>query len=101
MSTPRRITAAHGVIALALLIAGLAVFFIHDYVSTLSPSYSQFKQWASRDEVSDLTITETTIKGTFKPKADGEQARAFRTGRVSDPELVPLLEDHRIEFKGT
>jgi len=96
-----RIPKRYGVMVFALLLCGLSAFFLHGYFSTLSPSYSQFKQWVIQDMVTDLTITETTIKGTFNPKAEPGGPRAFKTGRVHDPELVSLLEDHHIEFKGS
>lgn len=84
-------------IAVALVIVGALLL---DYLRTMTVPYSQFKRWVSQDKILELTITETKITGRLKPDAEGQPSQAFKTGRVDDPDLVNLLEQHHVEFKG-
>jgi cell division protease FtsH len=100
MFTRFELSRRHLAIALLVISVGIVGFLLFDYLNPVSASYSEFKRWVRQDRVLTLTITENTITGTLKAEADGLPARRFKTGRVFDPELVPLLEQHRIEFKG-
>ncbi len=62
--------------------------------------YSQFKEWVQEDMVAEVSITETVIHGTLK-ETDGEGgAQQFQTVRVSDPDLVKLLEEKHVKYAG-
>jgi len=77
--------------------------------------YSQFKSLVKHSLVSDLVVTDTTIRGKIQPagmreiypeqklkelKYDGKSPYGFTTVRVSDPELTADLERAGISFKG-
>jgi len=62
--------------------------------------YSQFKEWLLQDQVAEIAITETVIKGKLKPERGDEKAQWFKTIRVDDPDLVRLLEEKKVEYAG-
>ncbi len=59
--------------------------------------YSEFKQLVRTDQVAEVTVGDTTIRGLLK-KADG--ARNFTTTRIDDPKLVEDLEAHSVKYSG-
>jgi cell division protease FtsH len=59
--------------------------------------YSQFQTWLSNGEVSDLTVGQTSISGTYKP-AKGS-AQKFTTDRV-DPAIAEQLDRHHVSYAG-
>jgi cell division protease FtsH len=59
--------------------------------------YSQFQTWLSNGEVSDLTVGQTSISGTYKP-AKGP-AQKFTTDRV-DPAIAEQLNRHHVSYSG-
>ncbi len=62
--------------------------------------YSQFKEWVQNDRVAEVSITDTVIHGKLKEGRGEEGSRYFQTVRVSDPDLVKLLEEKQVEFAG-
>jgi hypothetical protein len=78
-------------------------------------SYSQFKSLVKHGAVSDLVLSDTTIRGKIQPagmrdifpeeklkelKYDGKSPYGITTVRVNDPELTTELERAGISFKG-
>jgi cell division protease FtsH len=62
--------------------------------------YSEFKSLVAQDKVAEVAITSTTIHGKLKPEKENEPARLFQTVRIEDPDLVKLLEQHKVNFTG-
>ena len=61
-------------------------------------AYSEFLLLVSSGNVSDVTITDSTI--TFTAMFDGRETQ-FQTGRINDPELVSRLERAHVKFSQT
>ena len=59
--------------------------------------YSQFQTWLSKGQVSDLTVGQTSISGTYKPPKG--QAQKFTTDRV-DPAIAEQLNRHNVSYAG-
>jgi cell division protease FtsH len=80
-----------------LLFSILQQYYFSRKVETIS--YSQFKQYITDGNVSELTIGPETISGTLKgkEKKPGEQ---FITVRVDDPGLVKELDDNKVAYSG-
>ena len=87
---------------LYLFLALFLVSLLHDWylaaqVETIP--YSQFKVLVQEDKVGDLVLETNRIRGTLKePKPPDRQ---FVTVRVDDPELVKLLDEKGISYKGS
>ncbi|MDX1412471.1 MAG: ATP-dependent metallopeptidase FtsH/Yme1/Tma family protein, partial [Nitrospirales bacterium] len=62
--------------------------------------YSQFKVWVQEDKVAQVSITEKMIHGKLKPEHSKDGSQWFQTVRVSDPDLVKLLEEKKVEYAG-
>jgi cell division protease FtsH len=60
--------------------------------------YSEFKNLVRTDQVAEVTVGETTIRGTLK-KADPASA-TFTTTRIDDPKLVEDLDQHGVKYSG-
>jgi len=60
--------------------------------------YSQFQQWLAAGHVSDLTVGQTTIAGTYTANK-GAEPRRFSTVRV-DPQIAAELQARHISFSG-
>ncbi|MFN2445676.1 MAG: ATP-dependent zinc metalloprotease FtsH [Vicinamibacterales bacterium] len=63
-------------------------------------SYSEFKQKIRSSEVSEVTVGDTSIRGTLK-KAEGEGGTtSFTTTRIEDPKLVEELDQYGVKYSG-
>src|SRR5215470_12094864 len=62
-------------------------------------TYSEFKQRLAQDQVQEVLISETLIRGTLKPEKQGEQPTPFITVPVKDDKLVSELEKHGVAFR--
>ncbi|MBW2046127.1 MAG: ATP-dependent zinc metalloprotease FtsH [Deltaproteobacteria bacterium] len=82
-----------------LLITYTQQYFFAGKVETIP--YSQFKQYIAEGTLSKLTIGPENIKGTLKGKGrkPGQDQR-FTTVRVSDPDLVKDLDEHKVIYSG-
>lgn len=87
---------------LALLFA--IVYAVTQYLSHVEPqglSYSTFKEKVTSGAVKKITIKSETITGEFVAGAAGaNQANAFEVilPPVDDPQLIPLLEEHKVDI---
>jgi cell division protease FtsH len=65
-------------------------------------SYSEFKQLVRDNKVESLVLTQDEIRGRLKEPRQmrGRTTRLFTTVRVEDPELVPLLDQHGVQYSG-
>ncbi len=74
--------------------------------NVLELSYSDFKSYAKKGTVAEITLASDTVQGKFKnpveKKTDGEKQsfQNFRTTLppLNDPELLPLLEEQGVEI---
>jgi len=85
-----------------LIFALFAIFTLHDVwtqMRTIEPlPYSEFQRLLKTGELSEISITDNTIQGTFKkPLEDGRQK--FVTTRV-DPALAKDLAQYDVKFTG-
>jgi cell division protease FtsH len=60
--------------------------------------YSEFKNLVRTDQVAEVTVGETSIRGSLK-KADPAGA-TFTTTRIDDPKLVEDLDQHGVKYSG-
>jgi cell division protease FtsH len=80
----------------ALVILALAQAYL------LSPSghqlsYSDFKAQIRANQVAEVVVGDTTIRGQLK-KAEG--TTAFTTTRIDDPKLIDELDQHGVKYSG-
>jgi cell division protease FtsH len=61
--------------------------------------YSQFKQYITGGNVSELTIGPESISGTVKGKEE-KPGEEFITVRVDDPGLVKELDENKVAYSG-
>jgi cell division protease FtsH len=80
-----------------LLFSYLQDYFISQRVETIP--YSQFKQYLAEGSLSKVTIGAETISGTLKGK-DKKKGEEFTTVRVTDPDLVKELDEHKVSYSG-
>ncbi|MGH9347429.1 MAG: ATP-dependent metallopeptidase FtsH/Yme1/Tma family protein, partial [Vicinamibacterales bacterium] len=69
----------------------------------LSPSgrqipYSDFKQQLRSGQVAEVTVGDTTIRGTLKREQNG--SRNFTTTRIEDPKLIEELDQQGVKYTG-
>jgi len=82
-----------------ILFSYLQQYFFSGKVETIP--YSQFKQYIAEDTLSKLTIGPENIRGTLKGKGERPgQDQEFTTVRVTDPDLVKDLDDHKVSYSG-
>ena len=82
-----------------ILFSYLQQYFFSGKVETIP--YSQFKQYIAEDTLSKLTIGPENIRGTLKGKGERPgQDQEFTTVRVTDPDLVKDLDDHKVRYSG-
>ena len=82
-----------------ILFSYLQQYFFSGKVETIP--YSQFKQYIAEDTLSKLTIGPENIRGTLKGKGEKPgQDQEFTTVRVTDPDLVKDLDDHKVSYSG-
>jgi cell division protease FtsH len=63
-------------------------------------SYSDFKKRLAENQVQDVTISDTLIRGTLKPSEPDGKPSPFITVPVTDKDLVSELEAHGVAFRG-
>jgi cell division protease FtsH len=80
-----------------LLFSYLQQHFFSRKVETIP--YSQFKQYITGGNVSELTIGPETISGTVKGK-EKKPGEEFITVRVDDPGLVKELDENKVSYSG-
>jgi cell division protease FtsH len=61
-------------------------------------TYSEFKQAVRNGLVSDVTVGEQTIVGTYKREVNG--SKAFSTTRIEDPKLLEELDGASVKYAG-
>ena len=61
-------------------------------------TYSEFKQAVRNGLVSDVTVGEQTIVGTYKREVNG--SKAFSTTRIEDPHLLEELDGTGVKYAG-
>jgi cell division protease FtsH len=105
-------------IATLVFILLLQRYFLASRVEHIS--YAEFRKLVSEKEVDDLVVSTQIISGKLKPgsadiidsmRADTtqkaelkimeEKGYPFQTNRVEDPDLVSVLEDNGIRYRGT
>ncbi len=86
---------------------GLALLLVLALAQTyfLVPSgqhipYSEFKTELREGKVSEVTVSEETIRGYFKPQGADQKREAFTTTRIEDPNLVGELEQAKVKYTG-
>lgn len=60
-------------------------------------SYSDFRNAVKKGEILECTVAQSTIKGLAKVNGDKKE---FVTIRVEDKDLVALLEQNKVSYKG-
>jgi len=84
-----------------LLIGGMALYA--QIGSTLTGgeqiSYSEFQTLLSKDEIQDVTVGQSQIRGTLKPAKKGEEGKPFTTTPV-DPAFAAELGKHHVKVTG-
>ena len=67
-----------------------------------SVPYSEFKSLLKSDQITELTITDQSIRGTLKQPASGDQKQGntFTTTRVEDPKLTEELDAKGVKYTG-
>ena len=83
---------------LVVLLAGLGFqqYSARNQAETIP--YSQFEAALKAGEIAEVTVSQTSIEGTFKPSVAGK-AGHFTTARVS-PELTKMLGDANVIYRG-
>ena len=84
------------------VIAVLVLLGVQTFLAPKSQelSYSEFKQRLAADQVQDVVISDTLIRGLLKPEKQGGEPTPFLTVRVADDQLVQELEKHGVAFRG-
>jgi ATP-dependent Zn protease len=87
------------VIALGLLLV-IESLWLTEALHTLS--YSEFKQFVRDNTVASLVLTQDELRGRLKEAREirGRTTRLFTTVRVDDADLVPLLDQHGVQYSG-
>ncbi|MCE2449430.1 MAG: ATP-dependent zinc metalloprotease FtsH [Candidatus Latescibacteria bacterium] len=86
-----QLSIAYAILTLLLLLS-LQNYFTNQ-VETLP--YSQFREWIKSGQVIECTFSGEFIHG--RANVDGQEI-SFRTAIIDDPEIIGLLEEHRVEF---
>ncbi len=65
-------------------------------------SYSGFKQLVRDNKVESVVLTQNEMSGRLKEAVEikGRTTRLFTTVRVDDPDLVPFLDQHNVQYSG-
>jgi cell division protease FtsH len=85
------------------IIAGLlAIWMLETWIhEQTGPTYSDFKQLVREDKVERVTISPDEV--LVQLKAEGQTAGkrfVVQRGGIEDKDLIPLLEQHKVEYKG-
>ncbi|MBN1573412.1 MAG: ATP-dependent zinc metalloprotease FtsH [Deltaproteobacteria bacterium] len=86
-------------ILIALIVYLAASLFVKPKVEEVD--YSEFLNYVKAGKVEDLKIGEETITGKFTKEVDGKAEKVdFKTTKVDDPGLVPLLNEKGVSYAG-
>ncbi len=91
---------------LAIVIALFVLALVHNFLSNMTPTssiaYNDFINAVKLGEVLEVEITEMSVRGRFKDdsKAAKDYGSKFNLVRVPDDQLVPLLQQQNIKYKG-
>jgi cell division protease FtsH len=85
-----------GYFLIAFLVVAAIQLFVGSQQRTVLP-YSEFEQLLSRQEITDIVVTEKRIEGRFKTPRNG--ATRFYTYRV-DPDIAKELSDADVQYTG-
>ncbi len=85
------------------LMALLALSLVHDYfiarqINTVT--YSEFKGFVEENRVDNLVLKPQQITGIMKGENEDDPDRPFVAIRIEDPDLVKLLDERGIEYRG-
>ena len=84
-------------------IAIAVVMLVHDYMVERSQveviPYSQFETALNAGDIADVTVSDTTVQGTYKAPGLGGQPRRFKAVRVA-PELAQALNRAKVTYRG-
>ncbi len=94
-ATPGRPTAIWWVLGALVVLAVAQAYLLSPAGRQLS--YSEFKGLVRADQVAEVVVGDTTIRGQLK-KADGPTT--FTTTRIEDPKLVEELDQHGVKYSG-
>jgi cell division protease FtsH len=94
---PRPLQSTWYLLALFLILALVQMYLFIPSGRTIP--YSEFKTLVAQDKVAEVTVSDQTIRGQMKGKAN-DNSLAFVTNRVEDPKLVEDLETHKVKFTG-
>ncbi len=79
------------------------VIFMHDYMSAQSRveviPYSKFEAALRSGEIADVTVSDTTVQGTYTASGPDGQPRHFKAVRV-EPELARALNQAKVTYRG-
>tara|TARA_B100001250_G_scaffold414440_1_gene452849 strand:+ start:881 stop:2890 length:2010 start_codon:yes stop_codon:yes gene_type:complete len=89
----KQLTIAYAILTVLLLLS-LSNYF-EDQVDNVP--YSQFRSWVQEGIVTECNIGTETISGKV---LSGGIERTFYTQRVDDPQLVSLLDEYGVRYKG-
>jgi cell division protease FtsH len=85
------------------LMALLALSLVHDYfiarqINTVT--YSEFKGFVEENRVDNLVLKPQQITGIMKGENEDDPDSPFVAIRIEDPDLVKLLDERGIEYRG-
>ena len=89
----RQLSIAYAILTVLLLLS-LSNYFENQVDNV---PYSQFRSWVQEGIVTDCNIGTETISGKV---VSGGIERSFYTQRVDDPQLVSLLDEYGVRYKG-
>jgi cell division protease FtsH len=92
---PARPTAIWWVLGALVMLALAQAYFLAPAGRQIT--YSEFKTALRGDQVAEVSVGETVIRGQLK-KADGPTA--FTTTRIEDPKLLEELDQHGVKYQG-
>jgi len=85
---------------IALFLVLISLFRLYAEPSSMDIPYSTFKSLLAEKQVKNLVITRDTIKGVRLPQKSGEKEQPFTVVRIEDSELVKLLDNTGISYRG-
>lgn len=99
MPVRTRFSLGYFIVALLLMVL-IQNLFLAESIHRLP--YSEFKEWLRSGRVESVTLSQEEIRGTLK---EGQEVtpggtRLFLTVRVQDPDLIPELEKHGVQYSG-
>jgi cell division protease FtsH len=81
--------------------AVLAIWMIESwYHDQTGPSYSDFKNLVREKKVERVTISPDEIQVVLAKEENGRKAFTVQRGGIDDKDLIPLLEENKVPYKG-